>query len=77
MKGEKNYRISLKYGMLFGFVGFTLTLIGMYLAMGILAPRFPAVIGTGLFSEGFLSSLIKSKRLYKGEGRKASHRSLH
>ncbi|CAD7776828.1 hypothetical protein AIOGIFDO_02025 [Candidatus Methanoperedenaceae archaeon GB37] len=37
--------IDLKYGMLFGFVGFALTLVGMYFATGVLGPRFPAVIG--------------------------------
>lgn len=38
-----------KYGMLFGFVGFALTLVSMYFATGMFDPRFPAVIGAGLF----------------------------
>ena len=61
----------LKYGMLFGFAGFALTLVGWYFATGVLDPRFPAVIGTGLFGGGFLGSLIK--RLHEeGEERKAN-----
>jgi len=60
-----------KCGMLFGFVGFALTLVGWYFTTGTFDPRFPAVIGVGLFSGGFLGSLIK--RLYKeGEERKAN-----
>ena len=60
-----------KYGMLFGIVGFILTLVGAYFATGTFDPRFPAVIGIGLFGGGFLGSLIK--RLYKeGEERKAN-----
>ncbi|MDF2954960.1 hypothetical protein [Candidatus Alkanophaga liquidiphilum] len=38
-----------KYGMLFGFVGFALTLVSMYFATGMFDPRFSAVIGAGLF----------------------------
>jgi len=61
----------LKHGILFGFAGFTLTLIGWYFATGLFDPRFPTVIGAGLFGGGFLGSLIK--RLYKeGEKRKAN-----
>ena len=61
----------LKYGILFGFVSFALTLIGWYFATGILDPRFPAVIGAGLFGGGFLGLLMR--RLYKeGEERKAN-----
>ena len=60
-----------KYGMLFGFVGFALTLVGWYFTTGAFDPRFPAVIGVGLFGGGFLGSLMK--RLYKeGEERKAN-----
>ncbi len=63
--------IDLKYGILLGVVGFTLTLFGMYYATGMLDPRFPAVIGVGLFGGGFLGSLLR--RLHKeGEERKAS-----
>ena len=57
--------------MLFGFTGFTLTLISWYFATGMLDPRFPAVIGAGLFTGGFLGSLMR--RLHKeGEERKAN-----
>ena len=57
----------LKYGMLFGFAGFTLTLISWYFATGMLDPRFPAVIGAGLFTGGFLGSLMR--RLHKEGGK--------
>ncbi len=46
--------IDFKYGILFGLVCFALTLVGMYLATGILDPRFPAVIGAGFLVEDFL-----------------------
>jgi len=63
--------IDLKYGMLFGSAGFALTLASMYFATGVLDPRFPAVIGVGVFGGGFLGSLIR--RLHKeGEERKAN-----
>ena len=42
-----------KFGVLFGFVGFAPTLVGMYYATGTLDPRFPAAIGAGLFGEDF------------------------
>ena len=71
MKGEKMIKSALKYGILFGFAGFTLTLISWYFATGMLDPRFPAVIGSGLFAGGFLGSLIR--RLHKeGEERRAN-----
>ena len=63
--------INLKYGIAFGFVGFAITLVVIYLATGMLDPRFPAVIGTGFFGGGILASMMK--RLYKeGEERKAN-----
>lgn len=40
--------IDLRYGMLFGFVGFALTLVGNF-ETGVLDPRFPAVIGAEFF----------------------------
>ena len=46
--------IDLRYGMLFGFVGFALTLVGMYFSTGVLDPRFPTVIGAGFLLEDFL-----------------------
>ena len=68
---EMEIKTDLKCGMLSGFAGFALTLISWYFATGVLDPRFPAVIGAGLFGGGFLGSLIK--RLYKeGEERKAN-----
>jgi len=67
MKGEKMIKSALKYGILFGFAGFTLTLISWYFATGMLDPRFPAVIGSGLFAGGFLGSLIR--RLHKEGGK--------
>ncbi|AGK61881.1 hypothetical protein Asulf_01915 [Archaeoglobus sulfaticallidus PM70-1] len=66
-----NWLRDIKFGILFGLVGFTLTLLTMYSATGILDWRFPAVIGTGFFGGGFLGSLMR--RLYKGgEERKAN-----
>ena len=67
MKNKK----SLKIGILFGIVGFILTLLSGYLATGTFDLRFPAVIGIGFFGGGFLGSQLR--RLYKtGEGRKAN-----
>ena len=54
MNGEKMGIIDLRYGMLFGFVGFALTFVGMYFATGVLDPRFPAEIGAGFLLEDFL-----------------------
>jgi len=63
--------VDLKYGMTFGFVGFIITLVGMYYATGMLDPRFPAVIGAGFFGGGFIGSVLRG--LYKGgEKRKAN-----
>ena len=63
--------INLKYGIAFGFVGFAITLVFVYLATGTLDLRFPAVIGAGFFGGGFFSSMMK--RLYKeGEEKKAN-----
>ena len=67
MKNKK----SLKIGILFGIVGFILTLLFAYLATGTFDLRFPAVIGIGFFGGGFLGSQLR--RLYKtGEERKAN-----
>ena len=67
MKNKK----SLKIGILFGIVGFILTLLSGYLATGTFDLRFPAVIGIGFFGGGFLGSQLR--RLYKtGEERKAN-----
>ncbi len=57
--------IDLKYGILFGVVGFALTLLGMYYATGTVDPRFSAVIGAGFFGGGFLGSVMR--RLYREE----------
>ena len=63
--------IDLKYGIAFGFVGFAITLVIIYLATGTLDLRFPAVIGAGFFGGGIIASIIR--RLYKeGEERKAN-----
>ena len=63
MNGEKMGIIDLRYGMLFGFVGFALTLVGMYFATGVLDPRFPTVIGAGFFAGGFAGSInIKKEK---------------
>ena len=55
MKNKK----SLKIGILFGIVGFILTLLSGYLATGTFDLRFPAVIGIGFFGGGFLGSVLK------------------
>jgi len=61
----------IKFGILFGVIGFTLTIFSMYLATGIFDWRFPAVIGTGFFGGGVLGSFMR--RWYKsGEERKAN-----
>ena len=66
MKGEKMRIIDLRYGMLFGFVGFALTLVGMYFATGVLDPRFPTVRGAGFFAGGFAGSInIKKEKKEK------------
>ena len=71
MRNEMGIITDVKYGMLFGFIGFALTLISWYFATGALDPRFPAVIGAGLFGGGFLGSLMR--RLHReGEERKAN-----
>ena len=62
MKGEKMGIIDLRYGMLFGFVGFALTLVDMYFATGVLDPRFPAEIGAGFLLEDFLVHIKKEKK---------------
>ena len=46
-------------GILFGIVGFVLTLLFAYLATGTFDLRFPAVIGIGFFGGGFLGSVLK------------------
>jgi len=67
MKNKKGFKI----GILFGIVGFILTLLSGYLATGTFDWRFPAVIGIGFFCGGFLGSQLR--RLYKtGEERKAN-----
>jgi len=65
------YKINLKIGILFGIVGFILTLLFWYLTTGTFDWRFPAVIGFGFFSGGFLGSMLRE--LYKtGKERKAN-----
>ena len=51
---KTKYKIKLKIGILFGIVGFILTLLFWYLTTGIFDWRFPAVIGFGFFGGGFL-----------------------
>jgi peptidoglycan/LPS O-acetylase OafA/YrhL len=55
MKNKKDFKI----GILFGIVGFILTLLFAYLATGTFDWRFPAVIGIGFFGGGFLGSVLK------------------
>ena len=55
MKNKKDFKI----GILFGIVGFILTLLFAYLATGTFDLRFPAVIGIGFFGGGFLGSVLK------------------
>jgi len=55
MKNKKDFKI----GILFGIVGFILTILFAYLATGTFDLRFPAVIGIGFFGGGFLGSVLK------------------
>lgn len=55
MKNKKD----LKIGILFGIVGFILTLLSGYLATGTFDLIFPVVIGIGFFGGGFLGSLLR------------------
>nr|QNO52137.1 hypothetical protein MDNCFBIC_00007 [Methanosarcinales archaeon ANME-1 ERB6] len=55
MKNKKDFKI----GILFGIVGFILTLLFAYLATGTFDLIFPAVIGIGFFGGGFLGSVLK------------------
>ncbi|MCK4399292.1 MAG: hypothetical protein KAV25_09925 [Methanophagales archaeon] len=64
MKNKKD----LKIGILFGIVGFILTLLSGYLATGTFDLGFPAVIGIGFFGGGFLGSVLK--RLQQTDNRK-------
>ena len=64
-------KTELKYGIIFGFIGFTLTFLFWYLTTGTFDWRFPATIGVGFFGGGFFGAMLKE--LYKiGEEKKAN-----
>jgi len=50
---KTQYRVALKMGILFGVIGFILTLLFWYLTTATFDWRFPASIGLGFFGGGF------------------------
>ena len=68
---KTKYKVALKMGILFGVIGFVLTLLFWYLTTATFDWRFPATIGLGFFGGGFLVLMLKG--LYeRGEERKAN-----
>jgi len=68
---KTQYKVAIKMGILFGVIGFILTLLFWYLTTATFDWRFPVTIGLGFFGGSFLGSMLKG--LYeRGEERKAN-----